>query len=85
MPNSDVARHGSPAISPRVPSPLFLFLVNVYQSVQDVFVHLETRVGHGYNRREGDVGQEGRQHVFLTKTLFYSEPPRAHPIFEPHA
>ena len=29
--------------------------------------------------------QEGREHAPLTKALFHSEPPRAHPVVEPHA
>ena len=45
---------------------------------------LKTRGGHVYNRRE-DVEQEGRDHAPLTKALFDSEPPRAHPVVEPHA
>ena len=43
------------------------------------------RPSHVYNRREEDVEQDGREHPPLTKTLFHSEPPRAHPVFEPHA
>ena len=38
-----------------------------------------------YNRHEEYVDQEGREHVPLTKTLFHSESPRAHPVVEPHA
>ena len=29
--------------------------------------------------------QEEREHAPLTKTLFHSKPPRAHPVVEPHA
>ena len=32
-----------------------------------------------------NVEQEGREHAPLTKAFFYSEPPRAHPVVEPHA
>ena len=35
--------------------------------------------------REDDVEQEGREHEPLTEALFYSEPPRAYPVVEPHA
>ena len=38
-----------------------------------------------YNRREEDVEQEGREYATLTKALLHSEPPRAHPVVEPHA
>ena len=48
------------------------------------FVHLETRGGHAFNRRE-DVEQEGRKHAPLTKALFHSEPPRSHSVVEPYA
>ena len=57
----------------------------MYQIVHDAFVRLETSTGHVYNRREEDVEQEGREHAPLTKTLFHSKPPRAHPVVEPHA
>ena len=40
---------------------------------------------HVYNRREEDVEQEGREHAPLTRALFHSETPRAHPVVEPHA
>ena len=38
-----------------------------------------------YNRREEDVEQKGREYASLTKALFQSKPPRAHPVVEPHA
>ena len=83
MPQSGVARTNSPAVAfPRPPAPS---LPQVYQSVHDVSVRLETRGGHVYNRREEDVEQEGREHAPLTKDMFHSEPPRAHPVVEPHA
>ena len=45
---------------------------------------LETRVSHVYNcRREEDVEQKERKHACLTKALFHSKPPRAHPVTEP--
>ena len=62
-----------------------LFLTRVLQSVHDVFVRLKTRVGHVYNRRQEDVEQEGREHARLAQAMFYSEPPRAHPVVEPRA
>ena len=40
---------------------------------------------HVYNHREEDVEQEGLEHSPLTKALFHSEPPQAHPVVEPHA
>ena len=43
------------------------------------------RAGHVYNRHEEDVEQEGREQTPLTKALFNSKPPRAHPVVEPHA
>ena len=81
MHQSGVARTGSPEVA----SPHPLFLPQMHQSVNDVFVRLETRVGHAYNRRKEDVEQEGRDHTSLAKALFHSEPPRAHPVVEPHA
>ena len=81
MPHSSVARTGSPAVA----SPCPLFLPRVHQSVRDVFVRLETRVGHVYNHREEDVEQEGSTHAHLAKALFHNEPPQAHPVIEPHA
>ena len=57
----------------------------MYQSVLNAFARLETRGGHIYNRREEDMEQEGREHAPLTKALFHSESPRAHPILERHA
>ena len=81
MPQSGVARTGSPVVA----SPRPLFLPQVYQSVHDTFVRLQTRGGYGYNRREEDVEQEGREHASLTKALFHREPPQAHPVVEPHA
>ena len=84
MPQISIARTGSPAVAfPRPPRPLFL--LEVHQSVHDVFVRLETRVGYVYNRREEDVEHEVREHAPLVKALFHSEPPRAHPVVEPHA
>ena len=29
--------------------------------------------------------QEGREHAPLTKAVFYTEPPRAHPVVKPYA
>ena len=68
-----------------LPPPPPCFLHQVYQSVHDVFVRIETRGGHIYNRREEDVGQEGHEQATLKKALFHSEQPRAHPVAEPHA
>ena len=48
-------------------------------------VRLETRGGQVYNRREEDTEQKGCEHAPLTKTLFHSEPPRAHLVVEPYA
>ena len=62
MPQSVVARTGSPAAAP--PAPHLLFLLSVHQSVRDVFVHFETCIDHVYNRREEDVEQEGREHAW---------------------
>ena len=81
MLQSGVARTDSLAVAFPCPP----FLPQVYQSVRDAFVGLEMRGGHVYNRREEDVKQEGREHAPLTKTLFHSKPPRAHPVVEPHA
>ena len=67
------------------PPPPAPFFPQLYQSVHDPFVRLETRGGHVCNRREEDVGPEGRKHAPLTKTLFHSEPPQTHPVVEPHA
>ena len=61
------------------------FLPQVHQSVHDVFIPLERRGSHLCNRREEDVEQEGREHAPLTKAVFHSESPRAHPVAEPHA
>ena len=84
MPQSGVARTDSPAVaSPRRPP--FLPQDLVYQSVHDAFVRLKTRGGHVYKRREEDVEQEGCEHTPLTKALFHSKPPRAHPVVERHA
>ena len=78
-----VARTDSPVLAfPRPPRPPFI--PRVYQSVHDAFVRLETRGGHAYNLCEDDVEQERREHSPLTKALFHSEPPRAHPVVEPH-
>ena len=58
MLQSGVARTGSPAVAS-----LFFFLRCIqHQSVHDVFVRLETRVGHIYNRRDENGEQEGREH-----------------------
>ena len=84
MPQSSVARTGAPVVaSPRPLAPLFF--PQVCQSVHDVFVRLETRVGGVCNRREEYVEQEGRECAPLAKALFHSELPRAHPVVEPHA
>ena len=81
MPQIGVATTDSRAVaSPRPP-----FLPQVYQSVHDAFVRLGTRKGHVYNRREKYIEQEGREHAPLTKALFRSKPPRAHPVVEPLA
>ena len=85
IPQNGVARTNSQKVaSPRPPASLF-FLSQVYQSVYDAFVRLETRGGQVCNRREEYVEQEGYEHLPLTKTLFHSEPPRAHPVVESHA
>ena len=68
-----------------LPPPRPPFLPQVCRSVHDAFVHLETRGGQVYNRREEDVEQEGCEHAPLTKASFHSKPPRAHPVVEPHA
>ena len=57
----------------------------MYQSVHDAFVCLETRGGHVCNRGEENVEQERCEHASLTKALFHSKLPRAHPVVEPHA
>ena len=80
MPQSGVARTGTPAVA----CPRALFLPQLHKSVHDMFVRLETRVGHVYSRREEDVEQERREHAPLAKALFHSEPPLAHPVVEPH-
>ena len=72
---------GSGFLSPPRPP----FLSQVYKSVHDAFVRLETRGGHVYNRREEDIEQEGREHAPLTKALSHSKRPRAQPVVEPHA
>ena len=85
MSQSGVARTGSPVVaSPRPPALSPLFFPRVQQSFHDVFVRLETRVGHVYNRREESVEKEGRKHAPLAKALFHTEPPRAHPVIGPH-
>ena len=38
-----------------------------------------------YNHREENVEQEGREYAPLTKALFHSKSPRAHPVVESHA
>ena len=84
MSQSGVARTDSSAVaSPRPLAPPFL--PQVYQSVHDAFVPLETRGGHVCNRREEDVEQEGREHAPLRKASFHSKPPRVYPFVEPHA
>ena len=75
------AKTDSPAVVPPV---RLLFLSQVHQSVHDVFVNLETRVGYAYNRRKEDVEREGREHAPIAKALFHSELPRVHPVVEPH-
>ena len=78
MPQSDVTTAGSPVVaSPRSPP-------QMYQNVHDVFIRLETRVGHVYNHREEYIEQDGREYGLLTKVLFHSAPPRAYPVVEPH-
>ena len=52
-----------------------LLLRHVHQSVHDVFVRLETHVGHVYKSHKEDPEQEGREHASLAKALFHSEPP----------
>ena len=84
MPQSGVVRTECPAVASLRPPPA-PFFPQLYQSVHDPFVRLETRGGHVCNRREEDVGPEGRKHAPLTKTLFHSEPPQTHPVVEPHA
>ena len=81
MSQRDIARTGSPLIAP----PRLLFLPQMHQSIHDIFVRLETRVGHVCNRREEDVEKEGREHESLTKALVHNESPRTHPVVEPHA
>ena len=49
------------------PPPRPLFLPQVHQSVHNVFVRLETPVGHAYNRREEDVEQKGREYAPLAR------------------
>ena len=82
------AKAASPAVTLRhlpPPPPHPPFLPQVYQSVHDAFVRLETRGVHVYHRRKEDTEQEGLEHAPLTKASFHSEPPRAHPVVEPHA
>ena len=64
--------------------PRHCFLFKVHQSAHEVFVLLETHVGHVYRRRK-HVQEEGREHASLTKTMFQSEPSQAQPVVEPHA
>ena len=81
-----MARTDSPTFaSPAPPPPRPPFFPQVYQSVYDAFVRLETGGGQVYNRSEEDVEQEGCEHAPLTKALFHSESPHAHPVVEPHA
>ena len=83
MPQSGVARTGSPAVTPSRPPPLSFR--QMHQSAHDVFVRLETHVGHVYSRREEYVEQDGCKHTPLTKALFHNEQLRVHPVIEPHA
>ena len=69
-------------LSSALPRPLVF--PQMYQGVRDVFVLLETRVGHLNNSREEYAKQEGRVHVHLTKALFHSEPSLVHPVAEPN-
>ena len=76
MPQSDVARAGSPVVA--FPRPRFL--AKVHHSVHhDVFVHLERHEDDVYNGHEEGVEQEGREHASLTKALFYSTLPEHTP------
>ena len=61
------------------------FFPKVHQSVHDVFVRLETRIDHVYNRCKKNVKQGGRKNAPLTKDVFHREPLRAHLVVEPHA
>ena len=73
------------ALRPLFPPPSrSRFLPEADQGVHDIFVRLETRVGHVHHRREEDIKQEGREHATLPKTLIHGEPPRAHVVVEPH-
>ena len=68
MPHSKVKRAGSPSVAPpRPPSPYYPS--EVQQSVREVFVRLETRVGHVYKRRKEDVEEEGCEHTPLANAL----------------
>ena len=69
--------------TPPPPSPP-RFILKARQSFHAVFIRLETRVGYAYNHHIY-VEQKGREYTFLTKALFDSEPPRAHPIVKPNA
>ena len=85
MPKALRSSRKHPIHSFSCPSHPFFYLPQVHQSVHDVFVRLQPRVGHVYNRRQDDVEQGGRKHAPLAKILFHSEPPRAHHVVEPHA
>ena len=58
--------------SPSPPRPCSL--PEVHQSVHEVFVRLETRVGNVYKRRKEDVEEEGCENPPLANALLYSEP-----------
>ena len=82
-PRETCPKVASPGLALRqLPPPFF---PQVHESVHDVFVRLETRIGHVYNHREEYVKQEGREHAPLAKALFHSKPSRAHSVVEPHA
>ena len=73
-------------VAPPTPPPPFSSYGTVRHSFHHASVRLETLVDRIHNRREEDgVEQKGREYAPLTKALFHSEPPQAHPAVEPHA
>ena len=72
MPQSSVARTGTPPAIPPPPPLHPPFLPQTHQTVHDVFDRLNTCGCHVYDRREKYVEQEGREHAPLTKASFHS-------------
>ena len=46
----------------------------VHQSIHDIFVHRESRVGYVYQGRKEDVEEEGFEHPPLANILLHNEP-----------